>query len=108
MMLKPYMNELLKKIPNRYELVNVTAKRARDIAEECQEQGIELTEKPVTLALEEIDQGKIVAKHGVANAEHECECCCGEACENAGTAEQSEDTEPDNSAESAVSEEEQE
>lgn len=76
MMLKPYMNELLKKIPNRYELVNVTAKRARDIAEECQEQGIEMEEKPVTLALEEIDEGKIVPKY--CTAEPECECCCEE------------------------------
>ncbi|MBQ1271663.1 MAG: DNA-directed RNA polymerase subunit omega, partial [Clostridia bacterium] len=29
MMLYPSMNELLKKIPNRYSLVNVAAKRAR-------------------------------------------------------------------------------
>ena len=34
MMVKPSVTELLKKASNRYELVIVTAKRARRIAEE--------------------------------------------------------------------------
>ena len=59
MMLKPYVNELLKKIKNRYLLVNLTARRARDIAEQMQEQGIKSEEKPVTLALMEIDNSMI-------------------------------------------------
>ena len=33
MMLEPTMSDLLKVIPNRYLLVNIAAKRARDIAE---------------------------------------------------------------------------
>lgn len=59
MMLRPYVNELLKKIKNRYLLVNLTAKRARDIAGQMQEQGIKSEEKPVTLALMEIDNSMI-------------------------------------------------
>ena len=60
MMLKPYMNDLLKKVSNRYLLVNVTAKRARDVALECQEEGVEMVKKPVRVALEEIDAGEII------------------------------------------------
>ena len=58
MMLKPYMNELLKKVHNRYLLVNVTARRARDVAEQSEESGIALEKKPVSIALEEIYDGK--------------------------------------------------
>ena len=60
MMLYPSMNELLKKIPNRYSLVNVAAKRARDIAEAAEmDPEIHLTEKPVSLALADIINDKI-------------------------------------------------
>lgn len=60
MMLYPSMNELLKKIPNRYSLVNVAAKRARDIAEAAEmDPDIHLTEKPVSLALADIINDKI-------------------------------------------------
>ena len=60
MMLKPYMCDLLKKIDNRYLLVNITAKRARDISEKAEESGESLAEKPVKIALEEIFDGDIV------------------------------------------------
>ena len=61
MMFYPAMNELLKKVPNRYSLVNVAAKRARDIAQEAEENpDIHLTEKPVSLALADIINDKIV------------------------------------------------
>ena len=43
----------------RYSLVIATAKRAREISEEAEANGEILTEKPVSLALEEIVQGKI-------------------------------------------------
>ena len=36
-MLYPAMSELLKKVGNRYKLVNVAAKRARDIAQSYEE-----------------------------------------------------------------------
>ena len=58
MMLKPAMNELLEQVPSRYMLVNVVAQRARQIASEAEEEGISLEDKPVTLALQEVAEGK--------------------------------------------------
>ena len=55
MMLYPAMNKLKSHIPNRYMLVNVVALRARQIADDAEEAGIQLEEKPVTLAIHEID-----------------------------------------------------
>lgn len=60
MMLKPAMNELLSQIPSRYMLVNVVAQRARQIASEAEEEGISLEDKPVSLALREVAEGKCV------------------------------------------------
>ena len=51
MMLYPAMNTLTKNVPNRYLLVNVVARRARQIAEDAELEGIHLTEKPVTEAI---------------------------------------------------------
>jgi len=59
-MLHPSMTELLEKVDNRYLLVNVAAKRARQIAEEAEINEITLAEKPVKLALDDIVSGKIV------------------------------------------------
>lgn len=59
-MLHPSMSELLEKVDNRYLLVNVAAKRARQIAEEAEMSEISLTEKPVKLALDDIVSGRIV------------------------------------------------
>ncbi|SMC40251.1 DNA-directed RNA polymerase subunit omega [Papillibacter cinnamivorans] len=53
-MLYPAMNDLLKKVPNRYRLVNVIAHRARIIAQEAENEGEPLSEKPVTTAINEI------------------------------------------------------
>lgn len=61
-MLHPSMTELLKKVGNRYLLVNVAAKRAREIAEDAEINEIKLTEKPVKLALDDIMSGKIVVE----------------------------------------------
>lgn len=58
MMLKPPMNELLDKIPSRYMLVNVVAQRARQIASEAEESGIPLDDKPVSMAIREVAEGK--------------------------------------------------
>ena len=49
MMLYPAMNTLTKNVPNRYLLVNVVARRARQIAEDAELEGIHLTEKPLPL-----------------------------------------------------------
>ncbi|MCI5614675.1 MAG: DNA-directed RNA polymerase subunit omega [Clostridia bacterium] len=59
-MLHPSMTELLTKVDNRYLLVNITAKRAREIADEAELHEIKLTEKPVKLALDDIMSGRII------------------------------------------------
>ncbi len=60
-MLYPPVADLLKNVDSRYLLVNVVAQRARQIAAEAEENQEELTEKPVTLAIREVAEGKITA-----------------------------------------------
>ena len=60
-MLYPPMSELLKHIPSRYLLVNVVARRARQIAIEAEANGIALEAKPVTLAIHEVASGELTA-----------------------------------------------
>lgn len=62
MMLYPAMNKLTGYVPNRYMLVNVVARRARQIAEMADETGEHLNEKPVTLAIHEVADGKLDAR----------------------------------------------
>jgi len=57
------MNKLNAYVPNRYMLVNVVARRARQIAENAEDTGEHLTEKPVTLAIHEVADGKLDASH---------------------------------------------
>jgi DNA-directed RNA polymerase subunit omega len=52
---------MLKNVESRYLLVNVVAQRARQIASEAEELQEELTEKPVTLAIREVAEGKLTA-----------------------------------------------
>ena len=59
MMLYPAMNQLMRNVPNRYLLVNVVARRARQIAQEAEDQGERLEEKPVTLSIQEVAEGQI-------------------------------------------------
>ena len=59
MMLEPAMKGLLTHIDNRYMLVNIAAKRARDIAVNAEEKEVSLSDKPVTLALNDIIAGKV-------------------------------------------------
>ena len=61
MMLYPAMSKLNSYIPNRYLLVNVVARRARQIAEEAEMTGLHLDEKPVTLAIHEVADGKLTS-----------------------------------------------
>ena len=58
-MLYPPIANLLKSVESRYLLVNVVAQRARQIAAEAEELNEELTEKPVTLAIREVADGKL-------------------------------------------------
>lgn len=60
-MLYPPVADLLKNVSSRYLLVNLVAQRARQIAVEADEREEELTEKPVTLAIREVADGKISA-----------------------------------------------
>ena len=60
-MLYPPVADLLKDVESRYLLVNVVAHRARQIAADAEEFGEELTEKPVTLAIREVADGKLSA-----------------------------------------------
>ncbi|MBQ9838789.1 MAG: DNA-directed RNA polymerase subunit omega [Oscillospiraceae bacterium] len=60
-MLYPPVADLLKNVDSRYLLVNVVAQRARQIAQEAEEQQEELPKKPVTLAIEEVAEGKLCA-----------------------------------------------
>ena len=62
MMLYPTMAELLEHVNSRYLLVNVIAKRAREISEEAEKENIHLDEKTVSLAIDEIAEGKINAR----------------------------------------------
>lgn len=59
MMLYPAMNQLTTNVPNRYLLVNVVARRARQIAQAAEDAGEKLEEKPVTLAIQEVADAKI-------------------------------------------------
>ncbi|MBQ7653950.1 MAG: DNA-directed RNA polymerase subunit omega [Clostridia bacterium] len=57
-MLNADLNKVLKGKTSRYSLVIATAKRARRIAEEAEENNEIIVEKPVTLALNEFMEGK--------------------------------------------------
>ena len=59
MMLEPPMKNLLEKVPSRYELVNVVACRAREIATQAEDAGIPLEDKPVSIAIREIASGEV-------------------------------------------------
>lgn len=66
-MLYPTLSDLAAKVGNRYLLVNVAAKRAREIAIEAEEAGISLTEKPVKLALGDIMADRIAVQNPEEN-----------------------------------------
>ena len=59
-MLNPDLRNVLKDKTSRYSLVLATAKRARVIADEAEQKGEIIVEKPVTLAVNEFIDGKFV------------------------------------------------
>ena len=59
MMLYPSMTTLLEKVNSRYMLVNVTARRARSISDQAEQQGYVLEKKAVSCAIAEIAEGKL-------------------------------------------------
>lgn len=68
-MFNPDLSGVLKNHLSRYSLVTATAKRAREIAEEAEINEEKITEKPVSLALEEILNGEyiIIEPEEIAN-----------------------------------------
>ena len=59
MIVKPTVTELLTKAQNRYELVIATARRARQIAAGAEPLTHVKEDSPVTLATNEIAEGKV-------------------------------------------------
>ena len=62
MMLYPPVAELVEKTGSRYQLVNLVAKRDRDISAEAEETGEILDKKPVSAAIDEVYTGKLTIK----------------------------------------------
>ena len=58
-MINPSVVDLLKKADNRYTLVTITAKRARQLIQDSEPLVDIDSTKPVTIAINEIDQGLI-------------------------------------------------
>ena len=59
-MFNPDLSVVLKDHLSRYSLVTATAKRAREIAEEAERNKEIITEKPVSLALDQILAGEYI------------------------------------------------
>ena len=59
-MFNPDLRGVLKNHLSRYSLVTATAKRAREISENAEENKIIMTEKPVSIAIDEIIRGEYV------------------------------------------------
>ena len=57
-MLNPSIGKLISRKESRYAIVTAVAKRAREIAEQNEEEAVHTTEKPVDIALDEIADGK--------------------------------------------------
>lgn len=57
-MFNPDLKIVLKDHLSRYSLVTATAKRAREISDNALDEGEIIIEKPVSLALDEIVEGK--------------------------------------------------
>lgn len=62
MMLYPPMSELAAKAGSRYLLVNLVARRARNIAA-AQAAGEPLDTKPVSMAIDEVYDGRLQVVH---------------------------------------------
>ena len=58
-MLRPAMAQILKEEESHYAFVVAVAKRAREIAEEAEENCEPLEVKPVNIAVDEFAQGKV-------------------------------------------------
>ncbi len=61
-MLYPAVSELEKVTRSRYALVILAAKRARQISAKAEKNEIELTDKPVKMAINDIAAGKVTIR----------------------------------------------
>ena len=59
MMLYPPVADLVYKVGSRYALVNLVAKRARNIASDAEKNGETMNKKAVSAAIEEVYTGKL-------------------------------------------------
>ena len=59
MIVKPTVNELLEHVENRYALVIATSRRAREIAKGAEPLSTVEEKSPVTIAANEIVEGKV-------------------------------------------------
>ena len=71
MMLYPPMAELVDKVGSRYLLVNLVARRARDISQKAEEEGEVLDRKPISTAIDEVYTGKLTIREKAEETEEE-------------------------------------
>ena len=71
MMLYPPMAELVDKVGSRYLLVNLVARRARDISQKAEEEGEVLHRKPISPAIDEVYTGKLTIREKAEETEEE-------------------------------------
>lgn len=57
-MLRPSMYQIINKEDSYYEFVVAVSQRARDIADQAEEEHLSLEEKPVKIAVEEFASGQ--------------------------------------------------
>ena len=69
MIVKPTVNELLEHAENRFALVIATSKRAREISKGDEVLTDVKEESPVTLAANEINEGKIIINEKRENSD---------------------------------------
>ena len=65
MLLYPPMAQLVEKTGSRYLLVNLVARRAREISAREEEEGESSDKKSVSVAIDEVYSGKLSFKNGV-------------------------------------------
>ena len=71
MMLYPPMASLVDKVGSRYLLVNLVARRARDISQKAEEEGEVLDRKPISTAIDEVYTGKLTIREKAEETEEE-------------------------------------
>lgn len=100
MIVKPTVNELLKHSENRYELIIATSRRARQIADGDKPMTNVKEDSAVTLAANEIAEGKVIIEREGENVKSQESEEIAEDTKSAGNLEPVEDTENAESVES--------